>query len=126
MSCVVRGLRQPITSVSLVPGHPNEIVTNSRDDSLQLVDTRKWSAVRTFEHTSYRNGVNWNRAAVSPDGQYVVAGAQDGSLVFWHRQSGQHVSSVSKAHKSAVVCCSWAVTDQLVSVEREHAMVFWQ
>jgi len=29
---------QPITSVCLVPDNPNEIVTNSRDDSLQVCE----------------------------------------------------------------------------------------
>jgi hypothetical protein len=88
-------------------GAAAEIVTNSRDDSLQVLDIRKNSSLRYLAHASYKNGVNWNRAAVSPDGQFVVAGGQDGSLVFWNRETGEHASTIKNAHKSAVVSCSW-------------------
>ena len=49
-------------------------MTNSRDDTLQVLDIRKNSSLRDLKHASYKNGVNWNRAAVSPDAKLVVAG----------------------------------------------------
>ena len=49
-------------------------MTNARDDSLQVLDIRKNSSLRSLTHATYKNGVNWNRAAVSPDAQFVVAG----------------------------------------------------
>ena len=51
ISCVHR---QPVTSVCLVPTKPNEIVTNSRDDTLQLLDIRTFSSIRTFQVGSSR------------------------------------------------------------------------
>jgi len=44
--------KQPVTSVCLVPTNPNEIVTNSRDDSLHLLDIRTYTCVRTFQVAS--------------------------------------------------------------------------
>ena len=55
---------------------------------LQLLDIRTYTSIRGFQHQSYKNGVNWNRATVSPDAQYVVAGGHDGSVVLWRKSTG--------------------------------------
>jgi len=54
------------------------------------------------------------------------AAASDGSIVFWSRESGQHISTIKTAHKSAVVACSWGSNDELATVEREHSLVLWE
>ena len=55
---------EPITSVK-TSGCGCYILTNSLDSRLQLVDTRMFNVVTTFEDNSYRNGYNSNEAAIS-------------------------------------------------------------
>uniref|UniRef100_A0A7S0EKL9 Autophagy-related protein 16 domain-containing protein n=1 Tax=Hanusia phi TaxID=3032 RepID=A0A7S0EKL9_9CRYP len=117
---------QPITSVCMYPGGTDMVLTNSRDDSLALSDFRKYSCVRKFQHSTYRNGVNWNRATASPDGKFIAAGGSDGSIFVWEAEDGNLVSQLRNVHRSAVVACSWATNDQLASIEKEHQMVIWE
>ena len=56
----------------------------------------------------------------------VRSAAQDGGIVFWNRESAQHLTTLKNVHKSAVVACSWGSNDQLATVEREHSLVFWE
>jgi len=62
-----------ITSVCISPDN-RLILTNSRDNSLKTFDTRTYQVVDTFQHSSYKNTLNWNRACFSPDAAYVAAG----------------------------------------------------
>jgi len=71
-----------------------------------------------FSHTGYKNGVNWNRAAMSPDGGMVVAGGVTGALTVWNAEDGAHIATLKSGHSSAVVACSWGANDQLCSVEK--------
>jgi hypothetical protein len=57
---------------------------------------------------------------------HVGSAAADGGVVFWNRESAQHLSTLKNAHKSAVVACSWGSNDQLATVEREYSLVFWE
>ena len=50
-----------------------------------------------------------SRGGVGMAGGATDAG-QDGSIVFWKRETGEHVSTIRNAHKSAVVSCSWVRT----------------
>lgn len=71
------------------------VVTNSRDNTVKLIDVRTWKILKEFEGTTkepYRNAVNWNRATFSPDSQYIVAGGQNGHLYIWNVDSGKVVN----------------------------------
>ena len=43
-------------------------------------------------------GCDWSRAVFSPDGQYVIAGSQDGALFVWNK-STNHVEKVLREHQ---------------------------
>ena len=43
-------------------------------------------------------GCDWSRAVFSPDGQYVIAGSQDGALFVWNT-STNHVEKVLREHQ---------------------------
>jgi autophagy-related protein 16 len=67
----------PVTSVCSNPCNRFEMLSNSRDDTLKIVDMRTYAARATLSHSGFANGVNWNRACFSPDGHYVAAGSTD-------------------------------------------------
>lgn len=117
---------QPVTSVCHNPASPNQVLTNGRDDQLCLVDVRKYDCVARYKHAGYKNGVNWNRATMSPDGKYVVAGGCDGSITIWNAETTEHVDTLRGHHKSPVVSCSWGDNDLFASAEKEHRMILWQ
>eukprot|EP01119_Soliformovum_irregulare_P006508 TRINITY_DN1859_c1_g3_i4.p1 TRINITY_DN1859_c1_g3~~TRINITY_DN1859_c1_g3_i4.p1 ORF type:complete len:517 (-),score=137.73 TRINITY_DN1859_c1_g3_i4:185-1735(-) len=87
-----------ITSVFLVPDG-NSVLTNSRDNTLKLVDIRRMEEIRSFGHENYRNGVNWNGACTSPDGQFVVAGSLDGTVFIWEAQTGKLATTLRSSQK---------------------------
>lgn len=83
------------------------VVTNSRDNSLQIIDIRTFKVLKTLKGTDkdpYVNGVNWGRACFSHDGQYVVAGSSNGALYFWSVLSGKLESVV----KPTVDTAGWS------------------
>jgi autophagy-related protein 16 len=70
----------PVTSVCSNPCNRWELLSNSRDDTLKIVDLRMYTARATLSHSGFANGVNWNRACFSPDGHYVAAGSTDNGV----------------------------------------------
>ena len=70
----------PITSVCCNPQNQWELLSNSRDDTLKIVDLRTYTARVTLNHSGFANGVNWNRACFSTDGHYVAAGSTDNGV----------------------------------------------
>jgi hypothetical protein len=45
--------------------------------------------------------MNYGHACFSPDGQYVVSGAQDGAIFIWRTQTGHLQALLEGQHKSA-------------------------
>ncbi|CAJ0762527.1 20321_t:CDS:10 [Entrophospora sp. SA101] len=61
-----------ITSVCLSPDR-TKVLTNSRDNSLKLIDLRTYQIEQTLKADGYKTGANWARVCFSPDGKYVAA-----------------------------------------------------
>lgn len=120
-------------------------VSNSRDNTLKIVDTRTWRPLHSFEgpvKDPYRNLVNFNRACFSPDGQYVAAGGAQGSLYVWAVDSGRCMVSlnpdenyVASAHdehsahapETAVSSVDWNKNGrQVVSTDLHGYLRFWE
>jgi len=72
----------------------NQVVTNSRDSTLKLIDVRTFKVLRQFKGDSkqpYVNTVNWGRACFSTEigSKYVSAGSSNGDLFIWETSSGK-------------------------------------
>lgn len=59
----ITGIHQgQITSLAMSPDSMN-VLTNSRDNTLKLIDVRMLQTIMTYSHESYRTGMNWSRAS---------------------------------------------------------------
>ncbi|KAM3582932.1 hypothetical protein VKS41_004688 [Umbelopsis sp. WA50703] len=113
-----------VTSISVSPDG-SKLLTNSRDNTLHIVDLRMYKVIRTFKDDSYRNGLNWSRACFSPDGHYAAAGSASGSIHFWNTMTGKHESAV-QGHKHPVCAVDWSpIGAHLFSADRSKSICIW-
>ncbi|KAL1934483.1 hypothetical protein VTP01DRAFT_6665 [Rhizomucor pusillus] len=113
-----------ITSVSVAPGASN-VLTNSRDNTLKIIDLRMYDVVATFQADTYRNGCNWSRACFSPDSQYVAAGSADGTLHVWNALT-RRLERTIKEHSGVVCGVSWSSTGNvLYTAETNKVVCMW-
>jgi len=111
-----------ITSVEISPDGWS-ILTNSRDNTLKIIDIRTYDIVQTFSNQSYKNGLNWTRSCFSPDGGHVATGSLDGNIFIW-RENGQLETTLKKTHENTVSSCVWSYT-QLASCDKSGTVVLW-
>lgn len=123
------------------------LVTNSRDNTLHLIDVRTYAIVRTFSavegmqharHGVYRNPVNWSRVVFSPDAQYVIAGSACGRLFAWDVQTGKLKKSLVPCDDEGLaagelenyapaVCVAWNRNGaQVASCDGQGHVILWQ
>ncbi|KAG0339463.1 hypothetical protein BG004_006812 [Podila humilis] len=100
-----------------------QILTNSRDNTLRIVDVRTYETLSMLHADGYKTGTNWSKACFSPDGQYVVAGSGDGTLYYWSTRDGT-VEKTVKEQSSPIVGVSW-MNSSVVSAEKEKTVVVW-
>lgn len=85
----------------------NEILTNSRDNTLKLIDVRTFKVLSTLECDEYTNGHDCNTASISPNGRYVAVGSKKGSLIIFNIQDKEVEEVYDKEHTTSIVGCSW-------------------
>ncbi|KAF9439237.1 hypothetical protein BGZ76_007438 [Entomortierella beljakovae] len=113
---------EQITSVCPSPDG-TQILTNSRDNTLRLLDIRTYETVSVLHADGYRAGTNWSKACFSPDGQYVVSGSADGTLFYWTTRDGI-VERTVKDQSGPIVGVSWS-NSTVVSAEKDKTVVIW-
>lgn len=117
-----------ITSVSPGPESlGNSVLTNSRDNTLKLIDIGTQKTIQTYKHDNYINSANWTKACISPDGQYIASGSADGGIYIWETASGK-INNILQGHKDAVTCVAWNPMDisRMVSCDKSGSVLFWE
>ncbi|KAI1311954.1 hypothetical protein EDD11_003234 [Mortierella claussenii] len=100
-----------------------QILTNSRDNTLRILDVRTYETLTVLHADGYKTGTNWSKACFSPDGQYVVSGSADGTLYYWSTRDGS-VEKTTKEQTGPIVGVSW-VSSSVVSAEKDKTVVIW-
>ena len=113
-----------VTSVVALPNQ-NEILTNSRDNTLKLVDIRTMDVVKVFSAPKYRVGTDWSNPCVSPDGENIASGGADGSLFIWRVQDGRLLTTLH-GHDATVATCAWNSAGNLASACKNGVCILWE
>ncbi|KAG0369623.1 hypothetical protein BGZ54_009432 [Gamsiella multidivaricata] len=100
-----------------------QILTNSRDNTLRILDVRTYETLSVLHADGYKTGTNWTKACFSPDGQYVVSGSADGTLYYWSTRDGA-VEKTTKEQNGPIVGVAWA-NSSVVSAEKDKTVVIW-
>ncbi|XP_013173880.1 PREDICTED: autophagy-related protein 16-1 isoform X4 [Papilio xuthus] len=117
-------LQGKVTSLDL-SRDSNYLLACVRDDTIQLIDLRMNTIVRSFSHESFKVGCDWSRAAFGPGGRLLAVGAADGSVYVWNTHTGK-LETILKEHSSAVTAVSWhPQSGLLASVDRGKRALVW-
>jgi len=95
-----------ITSVSVSPDN-RYILTNSRDNSLSLIDMNTFQVIHKLSHKKYQNPVLWSRASLSPDGNIISAGTQSGAVFCWDSTTGVISKKLKNIKNRPVISINW-------------------
>lgn len=129
--CCVQELRglhtDQTTSVSF---GGNELLTNSRDHSLRVIDPRTYGVLRELRHNDYQCGFDWGQASLSPDGRYALAGGASGGLFIWNARTGnleKQLQPGPTGHRGAIACCVWRPDGQgVASCDKNGVVMLWE
>jgi len=114
-----------VTSVSISPDG-TKILSNSRDNTLKIVDIRTYEVLNRFSNENYRSGVNWNGACWSPDGSYVIAGGIDGTIFIWDVSTEKLAVSLKGTSNNIVNGCAWSLAGgSLASCDKGGVVTIW-
>ncbi|XP_029850999.1 autophagy-related protein 16-1 isoform X2 [Ixodes scapularis] len=96
-----------------------------RDDSVKLLDVRMNQVLSTYGDDSFKVAFDWTRAKLSPDGSYIAAGSQDGTLFIWNTATAK-LEKKLKEMSSAIIACAWSPSgDDIVSSDRDKRVCLW-
>ncbi|CAG8485733.1 12339_t:CDS:10 [Ambispora leptoticha] len=113
-----------ITSVAVSPDG-SKVMTNSRDNTIKLVDLRTYEVVQTLHADGYKNGTNWSRACYSPDGRYVAAGSIDGTIYYWNLFKSR-LEKTLKEHSAPICGVAWSPQgSQVFSADKDRTVCIW-
>ncbi|XP_015197133.1 protein Atg16l2 isoform X2 [Lepisosteus oculatus] len=114
-----------VTSLDISLDH-RQLLTCSRDESLQVMDLRMNNARMSFRADGFKCGSDSTKAIFSPDGSYVTAGSADGAVYIWNVNSGHLETCLSDMHCSSINAVSWSLSGEfVVSVDKSRRAVLW-
>ncbi|XP_052331038.1 protein Atg16l2 isoform X2 [Oncorhynchus keta] len=91
-------LQGKVTSLDISTDH-RQLLSCSRDESLQVVDLRMNSSRICFRAEGFKCGCDSTKAIFSPDGSYLAAGSADGAVYIWNVNSGNLETRLPDMHR---------------------------
>jgi autophagy-related protein 16 len=119
-----------ITSVQFDPTKSTQVLTNSVDNSLKIVDIRTGLPLHTLRDAGFTTVHGWSKSCYSPNGKYAIAGsnASSGDLYVWNTLDGSLKTKLS-GHESGVCAIDWgrggSSGQQVSSIDRRGVLVLW-
>ena len=109
------------------------VVSSGQDHVVKIWDVRTWQPLYLpgFETELYTCPVATTKTklAVSPDGQFVVVGSQNGAVIVLDIKSGnsmQIAEIYDSEHSYAVVGAEWAPgKSSFASIDKTGGLLFW-
>lgn len=97
------------------------VVAGDLSGNLSVVDVMTGAATMAFESTKLRQA----RSAVSPDGQFVAAGAEGSSVRIWSTETGDLITELV-GHGAAVSAVAFSAdSSRLVSASQDGTTIVW-
>ncbi|KAF4086105.1 hypothetical protein AMELA_G00102960 [Ameiurus melas] len=114
-----------VTSLDISPNH-RELLSCSRDESLQLVDLRMSKPRMAFRAEGFKCGSDSTKAIFSPDGSYLAAGSADGGVYIWNISTGNLETRLLDMHRTSVNAVAWSMSGEyMVSVDKSRCAILW-
>ncbi|XP_036817979.1 protein Atg16l2 isoform X2 [Oncorhynchus mykiss] len=118
-------LQGKVTSLDISTDH-RQLLSCSRDESLQVVDLRMNSSRICFRAEGFKCGCDSTKAIFSPDGSYLAAGSADGAVYIWNVNSGNLETRLPDMHSSSINAVAWSGSGEyVVSVDKSRRAVLW-
>ncbi|WKY09318.1 hypothetical protein Q1695_002016 [Nippostrongylus brasiliensis] len=104
------------------------LLCSTRDDTLSLLDIRKYQTVHIYSAEHYRTSSDLSRCVLSPGMEYCAAGSSDGSVFVWNVQSTKLEKVLHKGgHEHAVFSLSWNPSGHgLLSADKQKIICLWK
>jgi autophagy-related protein 16 len=116
---------QQITSISVTVDGLRAL-TASRDNTMKFVEFKSKNEVATFQHPEYKSALNWGRACISPNAEYVAAGSASGKVFVWSVNGARFVKTLEDGHKKTVAEVRWAPDgSRMSSVALDGTLALW-
>ncbi|XP_063061843.1 protein Atg16l2-like [Engraulis encrasicolus] len=118
-------LQGKVTSLDMCPDH-RQLLSCSRDESLQVVDLRMSNARISYRAEGFKCGCDSTKAIFSPDGSYLAAGSADGAVYIWNVHTGDLEKRLPDMHSSSINAVAWSLSGEfVVSVDKSRRAVLW-
>ncbi|VDM52091.1 unnamed protein product [Angiostrongylus costaricensis] len=104
------------------------LLCSTRDDTLSIIDVRKYQTVHIYSAEQYRTSSDVSRCVLSPGMEYCAAGSSDGHVFVWNVQSTKLEKVLHKGgHEHAILSLSWNPSGHgLLSADKQKIVCFWK
>jgi len=118
---------QSVTSINFSQQDGHYLLTNSRDDSMHIIDMRTFKKILTLSDSKYKNGMLNNKARFSPNGTCVCGGSSLGVLVIWDISNMSSVQSYAteRVHLDLIAGVVWTSDTSVASCSKDSKFVIY-